>query len=56
MAGYVCVRTYAKLLGDATSAALLQKTLDEEGAADKKLTKVAESFVNRRAGAAGDDD
>ena len=33
MAGYGCVRTFAKLLGDEKAAVLLQKTLDEEGEA-----------------------
>jgi ferritin-like metal-binding protein YciE len=42
MAGYGCVRTYAQVLGESTAAKLLQKTLDEEGAADKKLTQLAE--------------
>lgn len=41
MAGYGCVRTYAQLLGETKAASLLQKTLDEEGAADKKLTQLA---------------
>jgi len=44
MAGYGCVRTYAQLLGEKKAAALLQKTLNEEGAADKKLTKLAEKI------------
>ena len=38
MAGYGCVRTYARLLGYEEAADVLQTTLDEEGAADKKLT------------------
>ena len=42
MAGYGCVRTYAKLLGEKDAAKILQKTLDEEGATDKKLTQLAE--------------
>ncbi len=46
MAGYGCVRTFARLLGDEHAAGLLQKTLDEEGAADKKLTKLAETVIN----------
>ncbi|VTR93125.1 Uncharacterized protein OS=Pirellula staleyi (strain ATCC 27377 / DSM 6068 / ICPB 4128) GN=Psta_0826 PE=4 SV=1: DUF892 [Gemmata massiliana] len=46
MAGYGCVRTFANLLGYADAAALLQKTLDEEGEADKKLTELAESVIN----------
>jgi ferritin-like metal-binding protein YciE len=41
MAGYGCVRTYAQLLGHRDVAALLQATLDEEGGADKKLTRLA---------------
>ncbi len=44
MAGYGCARTYANLLGDKDGARLLQKTLDEEGATDKKLTKLAENI------------
>ena len=48
MAGYGCVRTYAELLGHAQAAKLLQATLDEEGAADQKLTDLA-SRLNVRA-------
>jgi ferritin-like metal-binding protein YciE len=46
MAGYGCVRTYARLLGFEDAANLLQETLDEEGEADKKLTELAESVIN----------
>jgi ferritin-like metal-binding protein YciE len=46
MAGYGCARTYAELLGDKLGAKLLQQTLDEEGATDKKLTKLAQSTIN----------
>jgi ferritin-like metal-binding protein YciE len=46
IAGYGCVRTYARLLGYEDAADLLQKTLDEEGAADKKLTELAETIIN----------
>jgi len=46
IAGYGCVRTYARLLGDDDAAELLQETLDEEGEADKKLTELAESAIN----------
>jgi len=46
MAGYGSVRTFAQQLGMQEVASLLQKTLDEEGAADKKLTRIAEGFVN----------
>lgn len=42
IAGYGTVRTYAKLLGHDTAADLLQETLNEEGAADKTLTGLAE--------------
>jgi ferritin-like metal-binding protein YciE len=53
MAGYGCVRTFARLLGDEQAADLLQQTLDEEGAADKKLTKLAEMVINAEAVAPG---
>ena len=46
MAGYGTVRTYANLLGEREAARLLQKTLDEEGDADKKLSQLAESSIN----------
>ncbi len=46
MAGYGCVRTYAKLLGYDDAVTLLQMTLDEEGAADRKLTDLAETVIN----------
>ena len=46
MAGYGTVRTYAQLLGERNQAKLLQQTLDEEGDADKKLTKLAETSIN----------
>lgn len=46
MAGYGCVRTYARLLGEDEAADLLQATLDEEGAADQHLTSLAESVIN----------
>lgn len=44
IAGYGCVRTYAKLLGHTSAMKLLQQTLDEEGATDKALTKLAETI------------
>jgi len=49
MAGYGTVRTWAKLLGEHEAAKLLQKTLDEEGDADKTLTKLAETSINAEA-------
>jgi ferritin-like metal-binding protein YciE len=44
MAGYGCVKTYAKLLGYEDAAQLLEETLGEEVAADEKLTEAAESI------------
>jgi ferritin-like metal-binding protein YciE len=55
MAGYGCVRTYARLLGDKEAADLLQETLDEEAAADKKLTELAETTINVEANEAKPD-
>jgi ferritin-like metal-binding protein YciE len=46
MAGYGCVRTYARLLGYPDHAALLQATLDEEGDTDKLLTQLAVTSIN----------
>jgi ferritin-like metal-binding protein YciE len=46
MAGYGTARTLAKRLGLNEIAQTLQKTLEEERAADEKLTTVAESDVN----------
>ena len=46
IAGYGCARTYAELLGDKQGVKLLQKTLDEEGATDKKLTELAVKVIN----------
>ena len=40
---------YAKQLGRADCASVLQQTLDEEKATDKKLTTIAESRVNKLA-------
>ncbi len=46
---YGSLVAWAKQLGRADCASLLQKTLDEEKAADKKLTSLAEGGVNLRA-------
>ncbi|WP_435011119.1 ferritin-like domain-containing protein [Tundrisphaera lichenicola] len=46
IAGYGTVRTYAKLLGEKQAMTLLQETLDEEGATDKKLSSLAEGGIN----------
>jgi ferritin-like metal-binding protein YciE len=49
MAGYGTARTFALRLGHQQAAELLQSTLEEEGAADKLLTQIAEQQVNTRA-------
>jgi len=46
IAGYGSVRTFANMLGLSDNADLLQRTLDEEGDTDKKLTGLAETVVN----------
>jgi len=46
MAGYGTVRTWAQVLGEKEQAKILQQTLDEEGDADKLLTRLAESTIN----------
>jgi ferritin-like metal-binding protein YciE len=44
IAGYGCVSTYAKLLGEDEAASLLKLTLEEEQETDKKLTQLAGSI------------
>ena len=46
IASYGCARTYAQLIGDKEGARILQTTLNEEGATDKKLTELAMSTIN----------
>jgi ferritin-like metal-binding protein YciE len=46
---YGLLIAWAKQLGRSDCAAILQRTLDEEKAIDKKLTDMAESAVNLRA-------
>jgi ferritin-like metal-binding protein YciE len=46
---YGTLIAWAHQLGRDDCAAVLQKTLDEEKATDKKLTQLAESKVNRKA-------
>ena len=46
MAGYGTARTFAQLLGDKEGAKLLETTLGEESATDKKLSKLAKSTIN----------
>ena len=52
IASYGTVRAWAKLLGEREAEKLLAQTLDEEGATDKKLTKLAETSINVEAAAA----
>lgn len=49
MAGYGTARTFAQRLGLSNAATLLQETLNEEGAADHRLTDIAEQSVNVQA-------
>jgi ferritin-like metal-binding protein YciE len=49
MAVYGSIRTFARRLGRQDFVDLLQRTLDEEGEADKKLTRIAEAKVNPQA-------
>jgi ferritin-like metal-binding protein YciE len=46
IAGYGSARTFAEMIGDKEGARILQQTLDEEGATDKKLTKLAVTSIN----------
>jgi ferritin-like metal-binding protein YciE len=49
IAGYGTVRTFAQRLGHNKHVDLLQRTLDEEGETDKKLTQLAEGSINKDA-------
>jgi ferritin-like metal-binding protein YciE len=49
IASYGTLRTLARMLGHEDAADMLQEILDEEGAADKKLTNLAESHINEEA-------
>jgi ferritin-like metal-binding protein YciE len=49
IATYGTLRQFAETLGLAEAATLLEQTLDEEKAADKKLTEVAVNAVNLEA-------
>ena len=49
IASYGTLRTLARMLGYDDAAEVLQGVLDEEGAADKKLTDLAESHINEEA-------
>jgi ferritin-like metal-binding protein YciE len=56
MAAYGCLRTYAQLLGHSDAERLLQQTLNEEEAADQKLTQIGEGGVNQAAAATGEEE
>lgn len=49
IAAYGSVMAWAKVLGHRDIAALLDQTLEEEKAADKKLSTLAERSINRQA-------
>jgi len=50
MAIYGSLAAFARQLGFTEAASLLEETLEEEKTADAKLTQVAESVVNTKAG------
>jgi ferritin-like metal-binding protein YciE len=49
IAAYGTARTHAEILGYNKVARLLQQTLNEEAATDKKLSQLAESIINLEA-------
>ena len=49
MAVYGTICNYARRLGFEDQARLLQKTLQEEKESDKKLTNIADSYINEEA-------
>ena len=51
MAAYGTLVAWANAMGHSDAAALLQQTLDEEKAADEKLTSLAEAGINQDAAA-----
>ena len=44
MAGYGCVHTYARLLGEKQAAAILAQTYKEEKETDKSLSQLAKAI------------
>jgi len=56
MAAYGTARSFAQTLGHNRVAELLQETLDEEGAANKKLSEISQGEVLAQAKIAGDGD
>lgn len=53
IAAYGSLHALAQLLGYTEAAQLIEQSLQEEKATDKKLTQLAESFVNERAKSEG---
>src|SRR4029079_3047576 len=49
IAAYGTLVAWARAMGHAEAAKLLEETLDEEKAADEKLTSLAEGGINRNA-------
>lgn len=49
IAGYGTVRTWAQRLGRMDDVRLLDETAQEEGLTDKRLTALAESYINEEA-------
>jgi ferritin-like metal-binding protein YciE len=56
MAAYGTLVAWAQTMGHTEAAKLLQQTLDEEKAADKKLSGLAEGGINQRAADAAHSD
>ena len=56
MAAYGTLVAWAQTMGHAETAKLLQQTLDEEKAADKKLSGLAEGGINQSAADAAHSD
>lgn len=52
MAAYGTLVAWAQAMGHTQAAELLQQTLDEEKAADEKLTQIAENGINQEAASA----
>ncbi len=56
MAAYGSLIAWARVMQHTEAAELLQETLDEEKAADKKLSSLAEGGINQEAADAADSD
>jgi ferritin-like metal-binding protein YciE len=56
IASYGTLRTFAQTLGLDEAVTLLERTLDEEKAADEKLTEVAEATINVEAASEPDEE